>query len=371
MRWRNLPVGAWLLALGLLPTAQAAAQYYEDAVEPAELGIGDLGPLRTPSAVYVGNDVCRQCHEAAYQKWLGTYHARTFVPLRSMMAAEVAKAERITASEPALSGKCLGCHATAHDVPAAFRGPGFRLGEGVSCERCHGPGGEHVRAYEDPESGANGTMEGPSETTCRTCHKPKPSHEKLGRKPFDYSGARAKIAHPLAAEKPEDELEPEALGIWRLDKVAKPSAAYAGSAACGPCHEVAYRRWQASAHASAFGALRTETAYSMDLMMMVATVGGPARNGLCLSCHATGHDAPAAFRESGFRLREGVGCEKCHGPGADHIRAMHEHAQVPDRGLTQSPTDAGCLVCHKPQRSHEKLGRSVFSFPVAWEAIAH
>lgn len=369
MRRRYLPV--WVIALGLLPAARSEAQYYEDAMEPAELGIEDLGALRTPPAIYVGNDVCRQCHEAAYQKWLGTYHARTFVPLRSMMAAEIGKAGGITAAEPARSGKCLGCHATAHDVPAAFRGPGFRMGEGVSCERCHGPGGEHVKAHEDPDSGANGTMEGPSETTCRTCHKPKPSHEKLGRKPFDYAGARARIAHPMAAEKPEDELEPAALGIWHLGDPATPAAAFAGSQACGHCHEDAYRRWRESSHASAFLALRTEMAYSMDLMMMVATVGGPTRNGRCLTCHATGHDAPAAYREQGFRLREGVGCEKCHGPGAEHVRAMQEHRRISNQGLTQQPTDGSCLGCHKTQRSHERLGRPPFAYPAAWEAIAH
>lgn len=359
-----------LLGVGLA-LSPVLAQYYEDAMEPEEIGIKDIGELRIPGAVYVGNDVCRQCHEAAYQKWLGTAHSRAFVPMRSMMAMEMGKEQGVTACCPAKSGKCLKCHATAHDVPAAHRGPGFRMGEGVACEKCHGPGGDHVRAMEDPQSGANKTLEGPGEATCWTCHQPKPSHAKLGKKPFNYAAYWPKIAHPRSAERPEDEMEPAELGIWHLEQVNVPAAKYVGSAACGQCHEAAYRKWQQTGHARAFAGLRSEMGYAMDLMMGVATIGGPARNGICLTCHATGHDVPAAYREPGFRLREGVGCEKCHGPGGDHVRAMQNHESAAELGLVQQPTEERCMDCHKPKRSHEKLARPPFSFPQAWEAIAH
>jgi hypothetical protein len=365
--------GRWLALAACLVVAiqrPAVAQYYEDAMEPTELGLTELRPLRTPPTAYVGNDVCRQCHEAAYQKWLGTAHARTSVQLRTDMAFAIAKAETANVADPSRSAKCLNCHGVAADVPAAWRGPGFRIAEGVTCERCHGPGGDHVIAREDSTRGVNGTLEGPSETVCRTCHKPKPSHERLGRKPFDYAGAYAKVAHPKAAEKAEDELEPAALGIWYLGPVVTPAAAYVGSAACAHCHQEAYQRWQQSAHAQAFYGLRHETAYAMDLATGV-TIGGPARNGRCLGCHATGHDVAAAAREPGFRLREGVGCEKCHGPGSRHLQAMQAHAPVPAKGLTQTADDGTCQTCHRLQRSHESLRLPAFDFPAAWGKIAH
>ncbi len=363
----------WALAaavLGVMTHSPSAAQYYEDVMEPAQLGLTELRPARTPSSAYVGNDVCRQCHEAAYQKWLGTAHARTSVQLRTQIAHAIAKAETANVADPSRSAKCLGCHGVAVDVPAAWRGPGFRIAEGVTCERCHGPGGDHVAAREDSTRGINGTLEGPSETICRTCHQPKPSHERLGRKPFDYAGSYAKVAHPKTAEKAEDELEPAALGIWYVDSVIAPPASYVGSAACAHCHQAAYDRWRQSAHAGAFYGLRTETAYSMDLAGG-PTIGGPARNGVCLSCHATGHDVAAAARQPGFRLRDGVGCEKCHGPGSGHLQAMQEHRNVPGHGLTQAADDGTCQACHRPQRTHEKLKAPAFDYPVAWEKIAH
>ena len=360
-----------VLGGGLLMLATAHAQYYEDTMEPDEIGIKDIGGLRIPEAVYVGNDVCRLCHEAAYQKWLGTTHSRTFVPMRSMMGMMMGEEQGVTACCPAKSGKCLKCHATAHDVPEAYRGPGFRMGEGVACEKCHGPGGNHVQAIEDPQSGVNGTMEGPSEVSCWACHKPKPSHEKLGKKLFGYAGYWERIAHPMSAERPEDEMEPAELGIWHVEDVPAPGASYAGSATCGECHEAAYARWRESAHSKASVALRSEMGVMMGMMMDMNVIGGPLKNGMCLACHATGHDAPAAFREPGFIMREGVGCEKCHGPGGDHVRAMRNHETVADMGIKQAPTDKSCNVCHKRKKSHEKLERPRFSYPQAWEKIAH
>ena len=171
------------------------AQYHEDTIEPAEIGIRDIGKPRIPKAVYVGNDVCRQCHEAAYQKWLVSKHARAFVPMRSMMAMMMGEEQGITACCPAKSGKCLPCHATAHDVPAAYRGPGFRMGEGVACEKCHGPGGDHVQAMEEPQSGVEGKMGMPGEDFCWSCHKSKKSHAKLERGGDFLLQAWDEIAH--------------------------------------------------------------------------------------------------------------------------------------------------------------------------------
>src|SRR5580693_409592 len=50
-----------------------------------------------------------------------------------------------------ISYKCMFCHNAYPEIPAANRLPGSdpvflgKLPEGIDCQRCHGPGGEHVR----------------------------------------------------------------------------------------------------------------------------------------------------------------------------------------------------------------------------------
>lgn len=360
------------LAALVLATAAGFAQYYEDTLEPEEIGIRDIQQVRTPEATYAGNDVCRLCHEAAYQTWLGTGHARAFVPLRSMMGMMMGEQQEITASSPAKSGKCLRCHGTAADVPAAYRGPGFRMGEGVACEKCHGPGGEHVAAMEHTDVDADPAMCMPGRDSCEECHAPKRSHAKLEKPPFDLQEAWERILHPRSDERPEDEMEPRELGIWRLDDTSPPPASYVGSAVCSDCHQAAYRTWEGTGHARATRVLRSDMGVMMNMKADMNVIGGPMKNAACLGCHATGHDAPAAFRESGFRMREGVGCEKCHGPGERHVKAMRaqEH-DLPDLGLVATPKDQDCLTCHKRKKSHEALQKPPFSFPRAWGRIAH
>ena len=195
----------------------AQGQYFEDRMEPREIGIVDIDSLAAPRWAYVGNDSCTACHPDAYRIWLGTKHARSTVPLRSRMAMRVGEKDSITAEDPALSGKCLSCHATAHDVPALFRGPGVRMGEGVTCEGCHGPGEKHVKDMNvlprrvaallrmmvygmvrkiDGEADTSADLEMPREQGCLNCHKPKQSHEANGAQAFSYAPAWKQIAHP-------------------------------------------------------------------------------------------------------------------------------------------------------------------------------
>lgn len=194
-RWLAAAVGLLLLA------SSATAQYDEDTMEPGQIGIRDIEMLLVPRTGYVGNETCASCHASAYDKWLGMAHSRTFVHLRSTTALSVAEKERTTADSPAKSGLCLQCHGTAHDVPAAYRGPGVRIGEGVTCEKCHGPGQEHgdLAAAQKKRRAWNvealkATLDEPR--PCLSCHREKKSHEDLHKPPFDEVTARARIAHP-------------------------------------------------------------------------------------------------------------------------------------------------------------------------------
>ena len=190
---RTLALAMAAVIAGLAP---ASAQVYEDRQDPADLGIGDLDSLVVPSASYVGNDVCRACHPAAYETWLGTRHARTFVWLESRLGARIAAEAGIEAEVPRRSAFCLGCHGTAADVAAEWREPGFRMGEGVACEKCHGPGGLHAQAMEEGRPDDVPLIR-PTEETCLECHAFKPSHAEVPTNgKFEFAARWKEIAHP-------------------------------------------------------------------------------------------------------------------------------------------------------------------------------
>jgi hypothetical protein len=74
--------------------------------------------------------------------------------------------------------ECLTCHTTF--VPAAQRGPKFRLEAGVGCESCHGPGGSFLRTHVQSTSrhatnlaaGMYPTTDpGARATLCLSCHQ--------------------------------------------------------------------------------------------------------------------------------------------------------------------------------------------------------
>ena len=215
-----MPVGNWVAAgvgLALLAAGMASAQVYEERMSPAEIGVGDVDSLVVPAARYVGNDTCRTCHPDAYRIWLGTKHARAFVSLRSSEAEQIAGRDGVTDLPSERSGKCLVCHATAYNTPAAYRKAAFRIGEGVSCEQCHGPGETHVRAmgsavvrtlaalkmfvrqtfrrafYRD---GGLESLKASVAQDCMICHQSESSHEMLARVPFSFVDVWPKIAHP-------------------------------------------------------------------------------------------------------------------------------------------------------------------------------
>lgn len=179
----------WIFALKV--TAVGAQDY-------AGAGRGlDLDTLRVPRARYVGNQACKECHISAYDSWLGSKHARSYVLMNTGTGRVIAAKMDIEAANIARSVRCLVCHATAADVVEEFRIPDFRFEEGVKCEHCHGPGGEHVRVNWTLErrAVAASRMKQPSEEDCMVCHKEKVSHEILDVQPFSFEKASKRIAH--------------------------------------------------------------------------------------------------------------------------------------------------------------------------------
>lgn len=113
---------------------------------------------------------------------------------------------------------------------------------------------------------------------------------------------------------------------------------FLGSAACSACHATAYARWRATSHSRDFSGLlaadRTVTA--------------------CLRCHVTGYGERSGYRATGEAPDlANVGCEACHGPGADHARSAHPGLVPTLTGGECPPCEINriCRLCHTPERS--------------------
>lgn len=122
------------------------------------------------------------------------------------------------------------------------------------------------------------------------------------------------------------------------------TAAFAGSQACASCHGREYEIWQKSRHADALATLeRIGSDWDPD----------------CVSCHVVGLESTKGFqaREKTPHLTD-VGCESCHGPGAQHVKKPAE-APMPKIGK------ASCLGCHVPGHSPG------FDFESYWKKIEH
>lgn len=132
---------------------------------------------------YLGSENCKMCHEAIYEKWSATPHAKAF--------------ETLAKDDKWNDVSCLPCHTTGYEVAAKKDSIDVKPEMwNVQCEACHGMGTRHER----------GAMAAAvSETACRTCHTPEWSPN------FNYAEALKKMDHgpdamvtrEVAAVKPE------------------------------------------------------------------------------------------------------------------------------------------------------------------------
>jgi hypothetical protein len=113
---------------------------------------------------------------------------------------------------------------------------------------------------------------------------------------------------------------------------------FLGSAACRSCHAAAFDRWRATGHARDFSGL----------------LAGDRRLSACLRCHVTGYGERLGYRAGGEgQDLANVGCEACHGPGADHGRSAHPELVPTLTGGECPPCEINriCRLCHTPERS--------------------
>jgi tetratricopeptide (TPR) repeat protein len=84
----------------------------------------------------------------------------------------------------------------------------------------------------------------------------------------------------------------------------------------------------------------------------------------CLHCHVSGMQPPVKGTENKYPTpaftQAGVGCERCHGPGAAHVKGG---AIVNPAKLTPERRDAICMQCHlEGKAAIERPGRHLYEF---------
>ncbi len=86
----------------------------------------------------------------------------------------------------------------------------------------------------------------------------------------------------------------------------------------------------------------------------------------CLQCHATGVQ-PIPGTQNGFQapafLEGGVGCERCHGPGAAHAASARRQDIINPAALPPEQRDSVCAQCHLSGEIRvDRAGQSMTAF---------
>lgn len=143
--------------------------------------------------------------------------------------------------------------------------------------------------------------------------------------------------------------------------IEHPTAKYVGVQACSnaACHARPhsgmalgeYGAWRDHFHSTAYTSLARP--YSKALARKRG-IEDPTTNWRCLKCHATAYGAPPERLAESYSDAEGVGCEACHGPGSEYLRAhvdpnfdREELAKMGFRRFTDlDEREELCRACH-------------------------
>jgi YVTN family beta-propeller protein len=335
------------------------------------------GPARAQAKkrpIYVGARACALCHEGhesgnQYSHWLLSKHAKAWAALALPEAKEMARLSGVT-DVPEQSPICLGCHATGADAEPWERSAGFRLEDGVQCEKCHGPGSEYIKVMGDPEATKRAGLKRFTKRDCEVCHYVKGSHVAVHNQPkVDVDEAWERLSHLIPEGGVAAPTEASLAGQRTMGThEGAEGRKYTGSHACGGCHRgptmgYQYSLWRLSPHARAYASLSLPAAARIAEQMGLTEDPQTAR--ACLSCHVTGGGVVVPAME-GFSPWEGVGCESCHGPGSDYSpeAIMRDPAASRQAGLPP----VGARTC---ERCHEKAHGKPFEYETALAQIAH
>lgn len=141
---------------------------------------------QTPTAsgaAYVGSENCRTCHPTAYEAWTKSHHFHAWETLQKAEADPKRYGWPVTHYPD-----CVGCHVVGYGEQTGFvsfdETPQLAA---VGCERCHGPGSDHLQ---NPNTNKMGILGGQAASVlCTHCHDFEQSPD------FVYTDRWAKIQH--------------------------------------------------------------------------------------------------------------------------------------------------------------------------------
>jgi Cytochrome c554 and c-prime len=108
-------------------------------------------PPGKDEAQYVGVEVCKVCHTAAYDVWKKNDHSKAY--------------KTLVDQSKEFNLDCVGCHVTGYEKIGGSTVTDVKELSDVQCETCHGAGSKHAA---DPTSGYITLL--PEEPLCVSCH---------------------------------------------------------------------------------------------------------------------------------------------------------------------------------------------------------
>jgi len=146
---------------------------------PERLGENAVPGVK-PLARYVGSDSCLKCHAEEGEKWHASAHSHAFSSL----------VKKQSEADPT----CIACHTVGFGTESGYRRSfGTKKFTDVGCESCHGPGSEHVEAWNDGRVPAF-KFRPLGAGDCMQCH-----HGEFSR-PFDWDKFWPLIEHGKSSE---------------------------------------------------------------------------------------------------------------------------------------------------------------------------
>jgi hypothetical protein len=134
---------------------------------------------------------------------------------------------------------------------------------------------------------------------------------------------------------------------------------YEGRKKCGGCHKSQLESWKRTAHAKALRSLEAGEKAEAKKKAGLDPDKDFSEDEKCVGCHVTGFGQEGGYDiEDPSKYLIGVGCESCHGPGAEY-RLLHRKGgkafeetkkTMPRRELVEAGEDFAfvqrCNACH-------------------------
>ncbi len=147
-----------------------------------------------------------------------------------------------------------------------------------------------------------------------------------------------------------------------LPELAAAAEKYEGIKACGGCHKSQKESWQETAHAKAFDSLKPKTKAAEKKKAKLDPEKDYTQDKDCIGCHTIGFGANGGYRagmsEAAATNLASVGCEDCHGAGAEYRKEHRKAGNAFNKTQKAAPRkklvslgqrldyESACAKCH-------------------------